>query len=88
MIKSEQTLEMAEIVSRAIKTIKLQNHMIDFADNGKNEMTHDDIVVQYTFLTKALDTVYDLNQSVVHELEKAAIHLYDSAEEAKTDEPN
>lgn len=88
MTNKEQALEMAEIVSRAIKTIELQNHMIDFADSSKKDMTTDDVLVQYTYLTRALDTVFELNQSMVNDLEKAAVHLYDSAEEAETNEPN
>ena len=86
MTNKEQTLEMAEIVSRAIKTIELQNHMIYFADSSKKDMTTDDVVVQYAYLTCALYTVFELNQSMVNDLEKAAVHLYDIAEGAETDE--
>lgn len=88
MTNKEQALEMAEIVSRSIKTIELQNHMIDFADSSKKDMTTDDVLVQYAYLTRALETVFELNQSMVNDLEKAAVHLYDSAEEAETDESN
>lgn len=86
MTNKEQSLEMAEIVSRSIKTIELQNHMIDFADSSKKDMTTDDVLVQYAYLTRALETVFELNQSMVNDLEKAAVHLYDSVEESVDDE--
>ena len=46
-------------------------------------MTTDDVLVQYVYLQRALSDIHELNQSMVNDLEKAAVHLYDSAEETE-----
>ena len=86
MTNKEQALEMAEIVSRSIKTISLQNHMIDFSSVSKKDMTTDDVLVQYAYLQRALSDIHELNQSLMNDLDKTAVYLYDLAEESEDDE--
>lgn len=66
---------MATIINRTTKVIALQNHMIDFADNPKEKMTADYGLLKYEVLTCALDDIFDLNKTLMGDLEKVEVYL-------------
>lgn len=87
MTKTEQIKEHAEKLSRTLHTLSLQNDFINQIP-APNKISKDELFLRYSYLYKALDNLFELNQHLMEDVDNAAGYLYDLAEEAETDEPN
>ena len=83
----EQIKEHAEALSRTLHTLSLQNDFINQIPEP-NKISKDELLLRYSYLYKAFDNLFELNQHLMDDIDSAVGCLYDIAEEAKTDEPN
>lgn len=80
MKNTEQVKKHAESLSRTLRTLSLQNDFINQIP-APDKISKDELLFRYSYLYKALDNLFELNQHLMDDIDSAAGYLYDLADE-------
>ena len=80
MNKTEQIKNHAEALSRTLHTLSLQNDFINQIP-APDKISKDELLLRYSYLYKALDNLFELNQHLMDDIDNAVGYLYNLADE-------
>jgi len=78
-ISPEQIKEAANRLSTAIRIVELQTNLINFVPSVRR-VSKEEMLLNYTYLDKALTNIHELNQDLVSDMDNIAVMLDDIAE--------
>ena len=74
--------ELANSLSMIKRILELQNDLYDFVPSRAD---HGNVIVNYTFLNRALSNIHDLNQDINEQLEYVINELYEDDEKRNSE---